>query len=79
MAAVTPKHSAAKRAYLGWLIDFGAGVLANMLEAVQIRRTQQDLRALSDRELNDIGLTRDQIEDPAEWPTHRLRRNTHNW
>ncbi|MBX2854208.1 MAG: DUF1127 domain-containing protein [Rhodobacteraceae bacterium] len=79
MAIATPKQSALKRSYFGWLAHFGGGVLANLVEAIIIRRTQHDLRALSDRELNDIGLTRDQIEDPAEWPAHRLSSDARRW
>lgn len=37
-----------------------------------LRRTQTELRSLSDRQLEDLGLTRDQVEDPASWPRHRI-------
>ncbi|MBX2854211.1 MAG: DUF1127 domain-containing protein [Rhodobacteraceae bacterium] len=43
----------------------------NLLQMLEVRRTQSDLRQLSERELDDIGITRDQIEDPTEWPPHQ--------
>ena len=74
MASVTPKHATYTPTYFALLAKYCSGIAGFIADMIRMRRTQHDLRALSDRELDDIGLTRDQIEDPAEWPPHRLSR-----
>ena len=54
-AGLRPAHST------GWLSGLRAGLRRRLLE----RRTRNDLMALSDRELDDLGLTRGQIPEVA--------------
>jgi len=48
-----------------WLRECAAVVVRNIAAGVQERRTIRDLERLSDRNLRDIGLTRDQIGSVA--------------
>lgn len=45
---------------------------ARLRRRLSVRRTQERLRTLSNRELADIGLTRDQVEAPGDWPRDRI-------
>jgi uncharacterized protein YjiS (DUF1127 family) len=60
---VTPGATAnSARSVAGWLNDWVQGLLRGLLTREKRRAAIKALRQLDDRELRDIGLSRDQIE-----------------
>ncbi len=71
MAHLTPKPQTLAQSKSDKASNLFREIFLNLLQMLEVRRTQSDLRQLSERELDDIGITRDQIEDPTEWPPHQ--------